>query len=751
MSAEFVAPEPKSRKSLDDQRAARRWRQHRAALTSLAVRPRSDDHRAPLRRRIDDSLRADPEHIPEPGAVGPAGGLLSDEQEVAIGRARGHGQRLEAETKARMEAAVGADLSRIRLHTSSTADKLTRQLSAEAFTTGADIFFRSGAYAPGTQSGARTLAHELAHTVQQGAAVTTGSRVRRSETIRRDSNQAATATGSRIARSTASLTTGQTPGEAPGSARIRRSATASPGRDVPGARARTRHGADLAPEARLREATPSSLVQGKVVVTRNDERGIRGSVAAGLVQRTFTHESKPLATARTSPGRRADLVNALKKLATDLGVEWMTIYPPFEHAENAAEARDLIPWLIDALPVALEGDNPSVEEFLKRLNNGSFYERLSAASSVAPPSLLPLPALTTPMDVVSPGDDSRTSATKRTRSNSATTDATDDSSKKQKSELQIFKQALVTALSKEGWEAWGGGQSLVLFKPVPAIAGGPELNAKTKKAEIHDRSPSVIGPQPYAGRRIRQAMRWLSTVAFRHLNNEGVDTREIQAALALGKIHIAGNTRGSLKKLDELTTEKSGVQAVQAMISAIEDVERDLVVKIEALKAADQGKEARKLEGDLLTDREKKHIRKTKARLLQTGAQSPDDWAPVRSALAAQGAFTICWMGSGNLHAERRIEQQLGSDFDPAMLGGVKRPCLACKISLHGAASSVRSGPYWPSEDANIGIENYEERAVEEMAKQVNEVANTYVTLVSKDGEKSVTADYDTDSDSDID
>jgi hypothetical protein len=52
---------------------------------------------------------------------------------------------------------------------------MSRSIQAKAFTTGSDIFFRSGTYEPGSRSGQELLAHELTHVVQQGAS-----------TIRRD-------------------------------------------------------------------------------------------------------------------------------------------------------------------------------------------------------------------------------------------------------------------------------------------------------------------------------------------------------------------------------------------------------------------------------------------------------------------------------------------------------------------------------------------------------------------------------------
>jgi hypothetical protein len=69
-----------------------------------------------------------------------------------------------------MEGAFGADFSGVRVHTDSKSDSLNRSVQAKAFTTGSDIFFRSGTYQPASSGGQELLAHELTHVVQQGGA-----------------------------------------------------------------------------------------------------------------------------------------------------------------------------------------------------------------------------------------------------------------------------------------------------------------------------------------------------------------------------------------------------------------------------------------------------------------------------------------------------------------------------------------------------------------------------------------------------
>ena len=86
-----------------------------------------------------------------------------------IMEASGRGAPLGGPVQARLEEALGADLSAVRVHTDARADAMARSVDATAFTTGRDIFFREGAYAPGSSAGLHLLAHEATHTVQQAA------------------------------------------------------------------------------------------------------------------------------------------------------------------------------------------------------------------------------------------------------------------------------------------------------------------------------------------------------------------------------------------------------------------------------------------------------------------------------------------------------------------------------------------------------------------------------------------------------
>jgi hypothetical protein len=95
---------------------------------------------------------------------------VQEETAEAIQSKRGGGQSLDAGIAEKAGSVMGQDFSDVNVHTDSQSDELNKQLGAKAFTTGNDIFFRSGAYNPGNSDGQRLISHELTHVAQQGAA-----------------------------------------------------------------------------------------------------------------------------------------------------------------------------------------------------------------------------------------------------------------------------------------------------------------------------------------------------------------------------------------------------------------------------------------------------------------------------------------------------------------------------------------------------------------------------------------------------
>lgn len=79
------------------------------------------------------------------------------------------GQSLDEQTRHFMESGFGTDFKDVLIHTDSHAAASAKALGANAYTSGRDIYFSAGKYAPESDEGKRLLAHELVHTIQQRA------------------------------------------------------------------------------------------------------------------------------------------------------------------------------------------------------------------------------------------------------------------------------------------------------------------------------------------------------------------------------------------------------------------------------------------------------------------------------------------------------------------------------------------------------------------------------------------------------
>ena len=94
-----------------------------------------------------------------------------------INASRGNGSTMTTPVKSFMESRFGADFSGVKIHTGSDAVQMSRELNAQAFTVGGDIYFNEGKYNPQSDSGKHLLAHELTHTLQQSGGNNQVSRV----------------------------------------------------------------------------------------------------------------------------------------------------------------------------------------------------------------------------------------------------------------------------------------------------------------------------------------------------------------------------------------------------------------------------------------------------------------------------------------------------------------------------------------------------------------------------------------------
>ncbi|MDD5320316.1 MAG: DUF4157 domain-containing protein [Methylococcales bacterium] len=99
------------------------------------------------------------------------------------------GRPLPSDIRAFMEPRFGADFSGVRLHADDNAVELNRAIGAQAFTHGSHIYIGEGGSDVGSAAGKQLLAHELTHTIQQGAAG--GRAVARSPVVQRQPAPAA--------------------------------------------------------------------------------------------------------------------------------------------------------------------------------------------------------------------------------------------------------------------------------------------------------------------------------------------------------------------------------------------------------------------------------------------------------------------------------------------------------------------------------------------------------------------------------
>jgi hypothetical protein len=95
------------------------------------------------------------------------GNQASGDLESRLNASKGGGNALAPEVRAFMEPRFGADFSSVRVHTGSEAVQMNRELGAQAFAHGSDVYFGAGK-SPGNNE---LTAHELTHVVQQGGGI----------------------------------------------------------------------------------------------------------------------------------------------------------------------------------------------------------------------------------------------------------------------------------------------------------------------------------------------------------------------------------------------------------------------------------------------------------------------------------------------------------------------------------------------------------------------------------------------------
>ncbi len=137
-------------------------------LVQRAAKDEDEDVQAkPLVQRAakdeDENIQAKAQ---DPGAGFEANSAF----EERLNTQQGSGSPLPGPVRAFMEPRFGADFSSVHLHTGGESAQLNRAIGAQAFTRGSDIYLGEGKENLASGAGRELLAHELTHTIQQGAA-----------------------------------------------------------------------------------------------------------------------------------------------------------------------------------------------------------------------------------------------------------------------------------------------------------------------------------------------------------------------------------------------------------------------------------------------------------------------------------------------------------------------------------------------------------------------------------------------------
>ncbi|MBP8132841.1 MAG: DUF4157 domain-containing protein [Zoogloea sp.] len=120
-----------------------------------------------VQRKCSHCEQEEPIQRSATGHAAEADQSLAGDTAARIQSRRGAGSPLPASEQSFFESRLGQPLDGVRVHDDPESARLSRQLSAQAFTVGQDVFFGAGQYRPGTPGGRHLIAHELTHVRQQ--------------------------------------------------------------------------------------------------------------------------------------------------------------------------------------------------------------------------------------------------------------------------------------------------------------------------------------------------------------------------------------------------------------------------------------------------------------------------------------------------------------------------------------------------------------------------------------------------------
>lgn len=119
----------------------------------------------------DEEIQMEPEEEEETIQMAPEGSSTPSISPAMASRLQQPtgGAPLSDGVNAEMSAKIGADFSNVQVHNNPESARMSQSIGAKAFAHGNHVYFNQGQYNPHAGKGKHLLAHELTHTVQQGA------------------------------------------------------------------------------------------------------------------------------------------------------------------------------------------------------------------------------------------------------------------------------------------------------------------------------------------------------------------------------------------------------------------------------------------------------------------------------------------------------------------------------------------------------------------------------------------------------
>ena len=146
------------------------------AVMRMADPTLSPSRASPMLSRKCAACEDEEKHSVQREADGQAPTDHTEAPEAVHGVLGAAGRPLDPSTHDFMASRFGVDFSHVRVHDDASAAASAKAVSAHAYTVGSHLVFGQGRYDPLADDGRRLIAHELAHTIQQGGGASTALR-----------------------------------------------------------------------------------------------------------------------------------------------------------------------------------------------------------------------------------------------------------------------------------------------------------------------------------------------------------------------------------------------------------------------------------------------------------------------------------------------------------------------------------------------------------------------------------------------